>query len=218
MAFQSGIWLHSPSVVVTAEFHNPSILNPDFLRSQRIVPMDWEPKLAITTPQFSNVQYGNGISWTVDQSKLTVVENCESQFQQAYLIHGLVVWYLRRLPHVPYRSLGLNCVVAVRKRDPQRWLTKRYLRDGSWLKGDPAVESMIPKFILEAPSGSRCFLSLDAGTSNFDGSQPQPAVIATCNLHHDGPYDSDSLCHAIDLWPQRQDFLIAALRQLLAGA
>ena len=54
-------WLHSVSVVVTAEFHNPSILNPDFLESKEIVPSDWTGTEAITTPQVSFVRYENEI-------------------------------------------------------------------------------------------------------------------------------------------------------------
>ena len=91
MPDQAHFWLHSVSVVVTAGFHNPSILNPDFLKSRGIVPMDWEPKRTITTPQFSTIQFHNGIKWTVDQSKLTVVEACESQFRDSYLVYDLVV-------------------------------------------------------------------------------------------------------------------------------
>ena len=209
--------LHSVSVVVTAEFHNPSILNPDFLKSQGIVPTDWEPTLAITTPQFSNIRFHNGIEWTVDQSKLTVVETCESQFQDSHLAYDLVVSYIRRLPHVPYRSLGLNFVVATTTDEPQQWLTKQYLKDGVWLHGEPAVRSMVPKFTFEADEGVLCILSLDAGLSKLGDHQPVPSVIANCNLHHEGPLDAGALSDAIGRWPQRQEFVIAALDRLLGS-
>lgn len=209
--------LLSISVVVTAEFHNPSILNPDFLKSQGIVPTDWEPALAITTPQFSNIRFHNGIDWTVDQSKLTVVEICESQFQDSYLAYDLVVSYIERLPHVPYRSLGLNFVVANTTDEPQQWLTKQYLKDGVWSHGEPSVRSMVPKFIFEADDGVLCFLSLDAGLSKLANQQPVPAVIANCNLHHEGPLDAGALRDAIGRWPQRQEFAIAALDRLLGN-
>lgn len=217
MPDEAHYWLHSLSVVVTAEYHNPSILNPDFLKSQGIVPTDWEPVLAITTPQFSNIRFHNGIEWTVDQSKLTVVESCESQFRDSYLAYDLVISYIRRLPHVPYRSLGLNYVVAATTDDPQEWLTKQYLKDGVWLQGEPVVRSMVPKFTFEPGEGVQCFLSLDAGNSKRGNAQPVPAVIANCNVHHAGPLDADALCDAIGCWPQRQLFAISALDRLLRG-
>ena len=61
--------LHSVGVVVTAEFHNPSVLNRDFLVSKRIVPEDWEVTEGFTTPGLSVLSYDNGIQWTLDQSK-----------------------------------------------------------------------------------------------------------------------------------------------------
>ena len=91
-------WLHSVSVVVTAEFHNPSILNPDFLVSKEIVPEDWEVSETITTPSVSVVSYSQGIQWRVDQSQLNVVENCESSFRDNYHVYELVNAYLTKLP------------------------------------------------------------------------------------------------------------------------
>ena len=209
--------LLSVSVVVTAEFHNPSILNPDFLKFQGIVPKDWEPKLAITTPQFSNIRFHNGIDWTVDQSKLTVVETCESQFQDSYLAYDLVASYIERLPHVPYRSHGLNFVVAFPTDEPQQWLTNQYLKDGDWLHGEPAVRSMAPKFTFAADEEVLCFLNLDANRPARGKHQAVPAVIAEGNLHHEGPLDAGALRDAIDRWPQRQEFAIAALDRLFGN-
>ena len=113
-------WLHSISVVVTAEYHNPSILNKDFLVSKGILPHDWETTLAITTPQVSVLQFQNGIQWTVDQMRLVVAERCECplQAQSDYVVHGLLDAYLERLPHVPYRSLGLNWTLSHGLRRP----------------------------------------------------------------------------------------------------
>ena len=39
LCYEDPLLVHSVSVVVTAEFHNPSILNSDFLESKEIVPL-----------------------------------------------------------------------------------------------------------------------------------------------------------------------------------
>ena len=65
MPEDTSYWLHTVSVVVTAEFHNPSILNPDFLVSREIIPADWVVTEAVTTPPVSVVRYNNGIQWVV---------------------------------------------------------------------------------------------------------------------------------------------------------
>ncbi len=109
MTNEPHFWLHSVSVVVTAQFHNPSILNPDFLESREIVPEGWEVEETVTTPPMSVVKYTNGVQWAVEQGKLTVAEKCEGEpFKGGHRVHGLANAYLRKLPHVPYRELRLN--------------------------------------------------------------------------------------------------------------
>ena len=207
--------LHSVSVVVTAEFHNPSILNPDFLVSREIVPSDWAVTEAVTTPPVSIVQYDNGIRWMVDQSNLTVTEICESAFRDNYHVYELVSTYLSKLPHVPYRSLGLNCVASLRQDHPAKWLIQRFLKLGAWFENEPEINGLEPNFVMDA-GGATCNLSLREGRvqSSDDGDQ-QSAIIATVNMHHAGPLDADGLTDAINQWSQRQRFVISALDKLL---
>ena len=207
MADESSVRLHSVSVVVTAEYHNPSILNPDFLVSRGIVPADWSVAETLTTPPMSVVKYTNGIAWTVDQSRLTVTENCGPAFRDHYESHALVTTYLERLPHVPYRGLGLNCQVSTSQDDPERWLVERFAVD--WLRDDPQVRGMRPAFALNAEDAV-CNISFAEGTRN-----DSPCVAAECNLHHPGPLDVDGLRAAIARWPERQRFIVSTLGRLL---
>lgn len=207
-------WLHSVSLVVTAEFHNPSILNPDFLVSNKIVPKDWEVADAITTPQVSVVRYRNGIEWTVEQSKLIVVEGRETPFQDNYRVHRLVTNYLQKLPYVPYRSLGLNCVVSVKQEAPAQWLTQRFLKAGPWIKRAPRVVGMMPKFTLNG-HGAVCHLSFRPGKTTAQQGQPDDGVIVNANMHHAGPLNVNGLRQAIKQWPRHQSFVISALDKLL---
>ena len=134
MPEESVFWLHSISVVVTAQSHNPSILNRDFLVLQEIVPESWEVIEAVTTPAVSLIRYKKGIQLVVDEEKLTVVENCKSSFQDEYLAHTVVNAYLEKLPHVPYRSLGLNCRIAMRQEGPPDWLMASLLKIGALVR------------------------------------------------------------------------------------
>ena len=197
--------LRSVSVVVTAEFHNPSILNPDFLRIRGIVPQDWNVAETITTPPISVVKYDNGVEWTVDQSRLTVAESSGPEFGDTYRVHGLVVNYLRQLPHVPYRSLGLNCQVRTPQTNPQRWLIEQF--GASWLRNEPTVRGMRPQFALDA-EGTVCQIRV-ADTPNEGGQ-----ILSDCNMHHKGLSDIDALCAAIERWPERQTFILRVLTTL----
>ena len=200
--------LHSVSVVVTAQFHNPSILNPDFLVSRQIVPKDWAVAETLTTPPVSVVKYENRVEWSVDQSRLTVAEKSGPAFEESYRVHQLVVAYLQKLPHVPYRSLGLNCQVSTPQSNPQRWLTERF--GASWLRDEPRVLRMTPKFSFDA-GDAVCHVSV------VDAPKNGGRVVLDCNMHHQGPLDVDGMCAAIERWPERQTFIVAALAMLLGS-
>ena len=207
--------LHSVSVVVTAQFHNPSILNRDFLVSQAIVPESWEVTEAVTTPAVSLVRYRNGIQLIVDERKLTVVEDCKSSFQDEHLAHRVVIDYLKKLPHVPYRSLGLNCKVSMRQENPQNWLMQRFLKSGDWFRGEPIVRSLVPRFAIKAGDDAECFFTFTPEQVRIGQNESGTAVIADCNVHHAGPLDAASQQAAIARWPERQRFVIEALNMFL---
>lgn len=199
--------LKSVSVVVTAEFHNPSILNPDFLVSRQIVPAGWTVSETLTTPPFSVVKYDNGVEWSVDQSRLTVSEQAGPAFDSPCRVHSLATEYLTKLPHVPYRDLGLNCRVSMKVLDAHSWLLKRFAPP--WLQGEHIVRKLSPKFVLDA-GDAECHCSLVDGMQNSDG-----YVIADCNVHHQGLQDMKSLCAAIARWPERQGWINQALDSLM---
>ena len=200
--------LHSVSVVVTAQFHNPSILNPDFLASREIVPADWKVAETLTTPPVSVVKYENGVEWSVDQSRLTVAEQSGPGFGDSYRVHPLVIAYLRKLPHVPYRSLGLNCQVSKSQANPQRWLIERF--GAKWLSDEPAVLGMTPKFALDA-GDAVCRIGIG------DAPKSGERIALECNMHHQGPLEVNGLCAAIERWPERQTSILSALATLLGS-
>lgn len=199
--------LESVSVVVTAEFHNPSILNPDFLVSRDIVPADWKVSETLTTPPVSVVKYDNGVEWAVDQSRLNVSEKVGPTFDGPFRVHTLAAKYLTKLPHVPYRGLGLNCQVSMKGFDPRTWLLKRFAP--SWLQLEPIVRGLSPRLVLDA-GDAVCHCSL-VDTLREDDRH----VVADCSVHHKGLQDVESLCAAISRWPDRQAWIIEVLDRLM---
>ena len=206
--------LDSVSVVVTAEFHNPSILSTNFLVSNGIVPSDWVTTEAITTPQVTLLRYENGIEWMVDQSVLNVTQHCGTGFGDHYEVYDIVRSYLEHLPHVPYRSLGLNSVASMGQDEPQQWLTKRFLKTGNWLEGQPKVIGMTATFTVEA-GDAVCNLTFSPGQLGSEEGEPRDAVIINSNVHHAGPLDANELRAAISRWPERQEMVLSAFDKLL---
>ncbi len=145
MPRKSPFFLHNISVVVTAEYHNPSILNPDFLRQQNVVPAKWKHTEAITTPALSSTQYGNGVKLVVEPGKMNISEPRSGEFGEKTYVHQITDKYVSRLPHIPYKGVGLNCQVSMSRRNPADWLKARFLKPGKWLSGKPQVNEAAPK-------------------------------------------------------------------------
>ena len=135
MADERCVRLHNVSIVVTAEFRSPSIPNPDFLVSDGISPRDRTVTETVTPPPVAVVKYDCGVEWTVDPSRLAIMENCGPAFADHSSIYDLATAFLGKLPHVSCRSLGLKCQVSMLEAESQRWLVGRLGVD--WLRNDP---------------------------------------------------------------------------------
>ena len=198
---------------IAAQSHNPSILNKDFLMAKGIVPSEWDAIQTLSTPAVSVIQYANGIQWTVDQQKLQIIQECNSPFQDHDddQIHSLAKSYVRTLPHVPYSNLGLNCIVSVIRKDPKQWLTKQFLKSGSW--GNDLY--MMPRFTMNV-DGAILNLNLYDGLATYGTSDQKESVIIECNLHYGGPFDSiASIQDKISLWAGIKKIIASKLDKIL---
>ena len=205
------MWLHSSSVVITADSHNPSILNKDFLVMHKIVPKEWNVIKAIVTPGISIIEYENGIQWTIDQQRLRISQEHDAPFSRYgdSRVYDLADTYVETLPHVPYRSLGLNCVLSIVREDPSEWITDRFLK----IDRQDADLRMMPRLSMSL-GDMTLNLSLDAGDAKREGSLVS-LVIIDCNLHRNGPFDAESLRGAIRQWRDAQNQIAAKLYMLL---
>ncbi len=103
--------LNELAIVVAAKSHNPTILNPDFLKRNRIVPDDWE--LDTLEKQFSSVTvsqvvYNNGISILAQYEKVIFTENIKGKEYSDFQIPNIAREYVSILPHVSYTAIGFN--------------------------------------------------------------------------------------------------------------
>ena len=216
MTDDSPYMIEQVSVVVTAEFHNPSILNPDFLVSRGIVPADWNVIESLTTPAVSVVRYDNGVRWFLDKQKLNVIHTQETRFGEEHVVHGLAKSYLTTLPHGSYRSLGLNYTAYMKQADADDWLMERFLKPGAWLSSDPAIGGMTARFRIDAED-AQFNLTIEPGQAESTSGVGANVIVVEVNVHHPGPLAADAMCSTIERWLAREDFVIAALDKLLTG-
>ena len=203
--------LRSLSVVILGEYHNPSIINPDFVVSNNIIPKSWKIVETITTPGLSVLRYANGIQVIVDPSRLTILEERNEQFLEhnSSDIHSVAAKYVNKLPHIPYRSLGLNCLVSMTRDDSKRWLTERFLKSYPWA----SKIYMMPKFIIDKKEKTLNLNFTYRHTSPDENSE----IVIDCNTHYSGSFTSELLCEKINEWPACQNDVKTMLTTFLQG-
>ena len=211
MASESDVWLHSASVVILAESHNPTILNKDFLVVHSIVPKEWSVVETVVTPMLSVVRYANGIKFQVDGQRLEIVEECDLPFRKytSDRLYKLAISYVDTLPHVPYRGLGINYTVSVVRQDPLQWITKRFLKLQPWSE----EFYMTPRFSVGMREAT---LNLGIHSKELlrEGNS-QNLVVVDCNIHYGEQLGAASLCDKIRGWTNEKERIADALDRIL---
>lgn len=90
------------SGVIVGQAHNPTILNPDFLSAEGIVPKSWNWSVSetTTTPPLAMVRYSNGVTVTVEPNKLQVTDPNVENGPRNSKVTEIASAYVRVLPHV----------------------------------------------------------------------------------------------------------------------
>lgn len=179
------------SIVVVASDANPTILNPDFLVRQAIVPDEWDWKIAghpITTPPFAKVDYENGVSVLVEPNKIQVVDRLTGDITpKTSKIHKIARRYIEVLPHVRYEAVGHNFRVFVEHTDANTFLREKFLKTGTWDDEKHRMEGFSIKFIYPLDRG-RLIISIDDGKV-VDRSSEEPkelrGLMVYANYHRD---------------------------------
>lgn len=210
------------SVVLVGKVHNPTILNPDFLAINEIVPQEWgwEVGQAISIPPFAAVQYQNGVSVTVENEKLQVIDLRVGEDPNESKVVAIATKYVITLPHVHYAAVGINFQAIADDANPAGMLKDRFLKDGPWDTADHPVDAVGVRLAYSLPGG-RLVVSLDVGQVKCEegnDAETKDVIIANGNFHRDCegyPADEqvvDHLTHVSDDWSRYSDLLIRTLK------
>ena len=178
------------SVVVVANDHNPTILNPDFLERQGIVQETWGWKvigLAITTPPFATVSYDSHVTVSVEPNRLQVTDTSAMGGPQASKVVDIAQKYVEVLPHVRYTAVGINFRSLVEHADANAFLKDHFLKSGPWDSKDHSLQSVGLKLVYPL-NGGRVILGVDGGivTQRLEEESKQIFGVAVhANFHRD---------------------------------
>lgn len=171
--------------MVVARNHNPTILNPDFLVHNEIVPKEWE----LAEPYFcvnpvARVSYQNGIMITARLDKLTFSQVLKGKALDEIRVPTIASKYISYLPHVDYQAIGINPkghTDATSAEEAKAFVMEKMCSQGPWrkLKGKQATADI------------RLSYSLDDGsfTLSIQGAElldtKQLVALYSGNFHRD---------------------------------
>ena len=196
--------VESVSVVLVARHHNPSIINPDFLKQNGIINEAWEPASApIATAPMAQINFKN-VQWLVDIDRCLIQENVDGEFQESYSIHECAKKYASVLRYIPYIAIGLNWQLSVAMSDAPNWFRQQFLKPGEWHnKLQPAIFS----FRLHVDKRTICTLSMNIA---------EAAILIDYNFHVDLGNSSDkvnTISDIVDNWKNYQTFTQKTIKE-----
>jgi hypothetical protein len=191
------------SVVVVANDHNPTILNPDFLERQGIVQEGWGWKVTgpvITTPPFATVSYDSGVTVSVESHRLQVIDTSAPGGPQSSKVVDITRKYVEVLPHVRYSAVDINFRSIVEHADANAFLKARFLKSGVWDSEAHPLQTVGLKLVYPL-DGGRIILGLDGGTvtQRLEEEIKQLSdILVHANFHrdcHDHPGNAQVIAH-----------------------
>ena len=122
------------SVVVAARANNPTIINADFLRVNKICSKQMTVKdPPLTIPVFSQVSYTNGITVKADPDRVTFEQFADSVDPDDVQTPDMAAGYIAVVPHVTYVAVGINPVcVRTNSESAQQEVANVLKQKGNW--------------------------------------------------------------------------------------
>ena len=174
------------AVVVVGKNHNPTILNPDFLKVNEIVPPDWElAKPPICADIIAQVSYKNRVTVVSQPDKIVFSEPFAPEGPMQVETPDIARRYLQTVPHVDYMAVGINPkghVAFDGEESAQNCLKHKFLAKGLWLEyGDAPVRSALR--LVYAFGSAQLSLTIDTGRLEWNG-ESTPVMLFAGNFHH----------------------------------
>jgi len=176
------------SIVILGRNHNPTILNPDFLKRNDIVEVDWELQSPpICVEPMAQVHFKNGVKINAQLEKITFSESIAGKEAQEILIPEIAYKYTKTLPHVEYAAIGINpqgrISVEGDKEASQEFLKETFITSGPWQTfGDSPVKASIN--FTYTFGDVVCNLGIEEKSLKFSEKESIPVLVFAANLHH----------------------------------
>ena len=176
------------SIVLLAENHNPTILNPDFLKYNEIVPFDWElAESPVCVDSIAQVFYKNDIRIIAQFDRLNFTENISSKLLEDIDVPNVSSKYIEVLPHVNYRAIGINPrghVVVQNQHEADIFVLNKLVSKGPWTKFKNTIPKATVQFNYPLDFGF-LILKVEDTILSLPNEEKVPAIVFSGNFHRD---------------------------------
>lgn len=196
-------------IVIAAKNHNPTILNPDFLKYSGIVPTDWElARQPIYTNRVAQVTFSNGISIVAEPQRVMFMEAIDGKTSASVAVPGIARKYVQTLPNVEYQAMGLNPRgYATFDKQPdaaRKYLSETLLSPGAWQEVGNAPMRATVNYAYTLEWGQFTLSVNEAALQQSDETNT-PIVLFSGNFSYDianitGEEKLNSLYQALSNW------------------
>lgn len=182
------------SIVILGRNHNPTILNPDFLKLNDIVAADWElQEPPICIEPMAQVHFKNKVKITAQLERVIFLENISGKAEQEILIPEIANKYTNSLPHVEYLAIGINPKGQISMPGDEEacrnFLRETFITSGPWQTfGDSPVKTNI-KFTYSFEDVNFT-LEIEEKAFKLSEDKSIPVIVFAANIHHALPGDN----------------------------
>jgi len=177
------------AIVVLAQSNNPTILNKDFLRTNKICPYELEPiaESILCTPAVSKIEFKNGISIFVDTDKISFTNISVKTLNDYTFLSDIAISYLETLPHVKYTALGTNFTghfEELSSNNVKEFLLEKFFSEKAWGKTNPPSSSLTLNFAYKRDN-IRFNINLGQGALKDANGSLKELLFLKANCHRD---------------------------------
>ncbi len=176
------------SIVLVADNQNPSILNPDFLKYNHIVPTDWELAMPpICTPPVSQVVFKNGVNIVAQSDRVSFWEVFAPE-QIALIVPEISSKYVDAVPYVNYRSVGINInahVINEKTPDNQDIVLSKLITAGSWKNFQGKSPNAVVQFMYTLDNTNFTIVIQEALIQKIPDTEPLSVINFAANFHRE---------------------------------
>lgn len=175
------------SIVVLAQAHNPTILNPDFLKNNKIVDASFTPKDVYCTPPVSQVSFYEGVSIIAEFERLQFIDYVSERIPHDSSIPEIAKKYISTLPHVRYSAVGINFAGHYfweNKAAINTFLTDKFIKDGHWLSAGDKLSDIGLKFVYLFGK-TKCTVSIESTRISRKENEKIPVILINANYNLD---------------------------------